>query len=107
MKIAKGQPAEWWGKSPEQIANMLSGGSDLMAMLSNAYLQLLEENQRLRLQRDVLALNHGNRAPITVVIDSSGEVVDVQWPSNQSGSETLVELPAWRKENEETKDVDQ
>ncbi len=52
---------------------------------------------KLRLQRDVLALNWDNskNVPIIIVYDQDGGIFDVTWPAagTQTASEALVELP--------------
>ena len=51
---------------------------------------------KLKLQRDVLALNRDTRdSQVVVILDSSGEVLDVGWPEVQSASQKPVNMPAY------------
>jgi uncharacterized protein (DUF3084 family) len=61
------------------------------------------EVKRLRLQRDVLALNGlAKGSPVLVIVADDGEVVDVVWPTNQTASETSVKLPKYSEAAKES-----
>jgi hypothetical protein len=58
-----------------------------------ACVRLLE---RLRLERDVLALNyHGRKGSAVLVLHDGANVVGVLWPETQTATEQLVTLPRY------------
>jgi len=70
-----------------------------VARYANAVADMLreaaDENEQLRLQRDVLALNWGQKnSQITIAMDA-GNVVSVSWPDPTASTESPVRLPRW------------
>ena len=60
--------------------------------------ELEAENKRLRLERDVAALNLSDKeTQVRVITRVDGEVHSVVWPENQAATDRLVKLPAWYK----------
>lgn len=53
-----------------------------------------DEVRRLRLERDVLALNQGKDSPVQVIWNGPN-IQGVWWPDEQTASERLVRLPRW------------
>lgn len=61
-------------------------------MATDEITQLKAENARLRLERDMLALNPGKDSSVFVIYDRN-TIVGVTWPESQSARETPVNLP--------------
>jgi hypothetical protein len=61
--------------------------------------QLKAQVERLRLERDMLALNRGKESQVFVVMDS-GSVSCVAWPKSQSATQQLLNFPVWYTDQE-------
>ena len=59
--------------------------------------ELEAENKRLRLERDVAALNLSDKETQVRVVMLDDEVLAVTWPENQAATDRLVKFPAWYK----------
>ena len=57
--------------------------------------ELESENKRLRLERDVAALNLSDKETQVRVVMFNGEILEVVWPENQAATERPVKFPAW------------
>lgn len=58
--------------------------------------RLTTEVTKMRLQRDVLALNeHGSVPNVFIVFDEDGDVADVVWNEGRAATERIVRMPAW------------
>lgn len=64
-----------------------------------------EQIERLRLERDVLALNwNGRGSNVTVAHDETGEVVEVVWPKYETPTDPITIMPKWAEGHDATDD---
>ena len=73
----------------EFLAGIGSNTSEKIGMLAATI-------ERLRLERDMLALNGGRKDPCVFVVMNGNEVDGVVWPEQQTGSSQTIKFPSYR-----------
>ena len=69
--------------------------SKLIGRAKRLVKMLCESHERLRLERDLLAINGGRKEPCVFTIMSGGIVSGVCWVDNQSASHESLKMPDW------------
>ncbi len=67
--------------------------------------ELQTEIERLRLERDVLAMNGGKDSCVQVIWDG-GNIASVWWPTSQTASERAVKMPQWYLDNQKAAEAE-